>query len=99
MSSELDDVARSLFIGSIPYIWRKLAPATLKSLGNWMVYFLRRFSQYTGWVRPPCGTPGPTTSSLPPPPSPTAGSHLSPFHPVSPSLSLCRQASALGLPC
>ncbi|XP_055003053.1 dynein axonemal heavy chain 10 [Sorex araneus] len=50
MSSELDDVARSLFIGSIPHIWRKLAPATLKSLGNWMVYFLRRFSQYTAWV-------------------------------------------------
>ncbi|XP_069353306.1 dynein axonemal heavy chain 10 isoform X2 [Eulemur rufifrons] len=50
MSIELDDVARSLFIGSIPNIWRKLAPDTLKSLGNWMVYFLRRFSQYTLWV-------------------------------------------------
>lgn len=50
MSSELDDVARSLFIGHIPGIWRKLAPDTLKSLGNWMVYFLRRFSQYTSWV-------------------------------------------------
>lgn len=63
MSSELDDVARSLFIGNIPHIWRKLAPDTLKSLGNWMLYFLRRFSQYTSWVRgrwcpadpaPPC---------------------------------------------
>lgn len=55
MSSELDDVARSLFLGQIPNIWRKLAPDTLKSLGNWMVYFLRRFSQYTSWVsdRPP----------------------------------------------
>ncbi|XP_019604311.2 dynein axonemal heavy chain 10 [Rhinolophus sinicus] len=50
MSSELDDVARSLFLGQIPAIWRKLAPDTLKSLGNWMVYFLRRFSQYTSWV-------------------------------------------------
>lgn len=50
MSSELDDVARSLFLGQIPTIWRKLAPDTLKSLGNWMVYFLRRFSQYTSWV-------------------------------------------------
>lgn len=50
MSSELDDVARSLFIGQIPNIWRKLAPDTLKSLGNWMLYFLRRFSQYTSWV-------------------------------------------------
>ena len=51
MSSELDDVARSLFIGQIPNIWRKLAPDTLKSLGNWMLYFLQRFSQYTSWVR------------------------------------------------
>ena len=50
MSSELDDVARSLFLGQIPNIWRKLAPDTLKSLGNWMPYFLRRFSQYTTWV-------------------------------------------------
>ncbi|XP_027269695.1 dynein heavy chain 10, axonemal isoform X2 [Cricetulus griseus] len=50
MSSELDDVARSLFLGHIPHIWRKLAPDTLKTLGNWMLYFLRRFSQYTLWV-------------------------------------------------
>ncbi|XP_025789014.1 dynein heavy chain 10, axonemal [Puma concolor] len=50
MSNELDDVARSLFLGQIPSIWRKLAPDTLKSLGNWMPYFLRRFSQYTSWV-------------------------------------------------
>ncbi|XP_011803966.1 PREDICTED: dynein heavy chain 10, axonemal [Colobus angolensis palliatus] len=50
MSNELDDVARSLFIGHIPNIWRRLAPDTLKSLGNWMVYFLRRFSQYMLWV-------------------------------------------------
>ncbi|XP_039735198.1 dynein axonemal heavy chain 10 [Pteropus medius] len=56
MSSELDDVARSLFIGQIPNIWRKLAPDTLKSLGNWMLYFLRRFSQYTSWVTE--GEPG-----------------------------------------
>lgn len=51
MSNELDDVARSLFLGQIPSIWRKLAPDTLKSLGNWMLHFLRRFSQYTLWVR------------------------------------------------
>jgi hypothetical protein len=50
MSSELDDVARSLFHGSIPNIWRKLAPDTLKTLGNWILYFLRRFSQYMQWV-------------------------------------------------
>ncbi|XP_075390744.1 dynein axonemal heavy chain 10 [Tenrec ecaudatus] len=56
MSSELDDVAKSLFIGNIPNIWRKLAPDTLKSLGNWMVYFLHRFMQYTSWVME--GEPG-----------------------------------------
>uniref|UniRef100_A0A8C5JYE8 Dynein, axonemal, heavy chain 10 n=1 Tax=Jaculus jaculus TaxID=51337 RepID=A0A8C5JYE8_JACJA len=50
MSNELDDVAKSLFLGQIPNIWRKLAPDTLKSLGNWIIYFLRRFSQYTQWV-------------------------------------------------
>lgn len=63
MSSELDDVARSLFLGHIPHIWRKLAPDTLKSLGNWMLYFLRRFSQYTYWVRAPV----PSTTPAPPP--------------------------------
>ncbi|KAM4707116.1 dynein axonemal heavy chain 10 [Discoglossus pictus] len=50
MSSELDEVARALFNGHIPNIWRKLAPDTLKSLGNWMIHFRRRFNQYTSWV-------------------------------------------------
>uniref|UniRef100_A0A8C9QGL1 Dynein axonemal heavy chain 10 n=1 Tax=Spermophilus dauricus TaxID=99837 RepID=A0A8C9QGL1_SPEDA len=50
MSNELDDVARSLFIGHIPNTWRKLAPDTLKSLGNWMIYFLRRVGPYTPLV-------------------------------------------------
>jgi dynein heavy chain len=50
MSSELDDVARALFNGQIPSIWRRLAPDTLKSLGNWMIHFQRRFTQYTTWV-------------------------------------------------
>ena len=50
MSSELDDVARSLFNGQIPGIWRRLAPATLKSLGNWMIHFEGRFKQYSTWV-------------------------------------------------
>lgn len=51
MSSELDEVARALFNGQIPNIWRKLAPATLKSLGNWMEHFLKRLNQYNRWVR------------------------------------------------
>ncbi|XP_072163343.1 dynein axonemal heavy chain 10-like [Diadema setosum] len=50
MSNELDNVARALFNGQLPQIWRKLAPDTLKSLGNWMLHFQRRFNQYTTWV-------------------------------------------------
>lgn len=51
MSSELDEVARALFNGHIPAIWKKLAPDTLKSLGNWMSHFKRRYKQYSYWVR------------------------------------------------
>ncbi|XP_053509735.1 dynein axonemal heavy chain 10 isoform X2 [Ictalurus furcatus] len=50
MSSELDEVARALFNGQIPAIWRKLAPDTLKSLGNWMIHLKRRYDQYSSWV-------------------------------------------------
>ena len=50
MSSELDDVAKSLFNGQIPSIWRRLAPETLKSLGNWIIHFEHRYKQYNGWV-------------------------------------------------
>ena len=32
-------------------IWRKLAPATLKGLGNWMIHLLGRHNQYHRWVR------------------------------------------------
>lgn len=50
MSNELDEVARALFNGHIPAIWKKLAPDTLKSLGNWMSHFNRRYEQYSHWV-------------------------------------------------
>uniref|UniRef100_A0A8B9MLI2 Dynein axonemal heavy chain 10 n=1 Tax=Accipiter nisus TaxID=211598 RepID=A0A8B9MLI2_9AVES len=50
MSSELDDVARALFNGQIPGIWRRLAPDTLKTLGNWIIFFRARYNQYTIWV-------------------------------------------------
>lgn len=50
MSAELDEVARSLYNGQIPSIWRALAPATLKSLGNWIIHFLKRNEQYSKWV-------------------------------------------------
>ena len=51
MSSELDEVSRALFNGHIPAIWKKLAPDTLKSLGNWIGHFKRRYDQYSQWVR------------------------------------------------
>ncbi|XP_015274779.1 PREDICTED: dynein heavy chain 10, axonemal [Gekko japonicus] len=50
MSNVLDDVARALFNGQIPGIWRKLAPDTLKTLANWMIHFRNRHNQYTTWV-------------------------------------------------
>ncbi|POI33535.1 hypothetical protein CIB84_002713, partial [Bambusicola thoracicus] len=50
MSSELDDVARALFNGQIPGIWRRLAPDTLKTLGNWIIFFRERYNQYNTWV-------------------------------------------------
>lgn len=84
MSSELDDVARSLFIGQIPNIWRKLAPDTLKSLGNWMLYFLRRFSQYTSWVSERQGPSAGLRCSrdpLRPPPDPASSPHPPPHRP------------------
>merc|ERR1711881_781732 len=50
MSSELDDIARSLFNGQLPDMWRALAPSTKKSLAAWMEHFERRLQQYTAWV-------------------------------------------------
>ncbi|XP_069727356.1 dynein axonemal heavy chain 10 [Phaenicophaeus curvirostris] len=50
MSSELDDVARALFNGQIPAIWQRLAPDTLKTLGNWIIFFRARYDQYASWV-------------------------------------------------
>ena len=51
MSNELDELAKSLYNGQLPVMWRSLSPETLKSLGNWMIHFLRRFEQYTTWVK------------------------------------------------
>ena len=51
MSNELDDLAKSLFNGQLPTMWRRLAPATKKTLGNWMTHFFKRNAQYTSWVR------------------------------------------------
>ncbi len=50
MSNELDDLAKSLYNGQLPTMWRRLAPATKKSLGNWMEHFFKRNDQYNKWV-------------------------------------------------
>lgn len=51
MSNQLDEIARSLFNGQLPAQWRRLAPDTLKTLGNWMVHFERRYQQYDNWIK------------------------------------------------
>ena len=50
MSSVLESIGDSLFNGSIPAVWAKLAPATLKNLAGWMEHFERRYQQYNDWV-------------------------------------------------
>jgi len=50
MSAELDDLSVSLFNGTLPAAWRRLAPATEKHLGSWMAHFQRRYEQYVQWV-------------------------------------------------
>jgi len=50
MSSELDELGTGIFNGQLPGMWRKLTPATDKSLGSWMLFHQRRYSQYKAWV-------------------------------------------------
>lgn len=50
MSNELDDLAKALYNGQLPSMWRRLAPATKKTLGNWMDHFFKRNAQYTAWI-------------------------------------------------
>ncbi|XP_060518939.1 LOW QUALITY PROTEIN: dynein axonemal heavy chain 10 [Cylas formicarius] len=49
MDSVLDNVAYSLFNGQLPQSWRRLAPATCKSLGGWIEHFEARQQQYFSW--------------------------------------------------
>jgi dynein heavy chain len=51
MSSELDELAASLFNGFLPSKWAKLAPQTEKNLGAWMDHFSNRIKQYNSWVK------------------------------------------------
>ena len=50
MSNELEELSRSIYNGTLPEMWRRFTPATLKSLGNWMLYHVDRHTQYYTWV-------------------------------------------------
>lgn len=50
MSNELEDLARALYNGALPAMWRLYTPATLKSLGNWMLFHIKRHAQYHVWI-------------------------------------------------
>lgn len=50
MDAVLESVANSLFNGTLPQAWARLAPATKKNLSGWMEHFERRIEQYTSWV-------------------------------------------------
>lgn len=50
MSLELDELANALFNGLLPGMWARLNPATLKTLGSWMLWFQRRYRQYRDWA-------------------------------------------------
>ncbi|TPX54389.1 hypothetical protein PhCBS80983_g05954 [Powellomyces hirtus] len=51
MSAKLDELASSLFNGTLPGMWRGLCPQTEKGLGGWMSHFERRFQQYSSWIK------------------------------------------------
>lgn len=38
MDEELENIAQSVFIGELPRNWTAVAPATEKSLANWLEY-------------------------------------------------------------
>ncbi|VDO04672.1 unnamed protein product [Rodentolepis nana] len=50
MSTELDAVAACLGRGTIPAAWRKLVPATEKSLADWLQQLIQRNEQYKSWA-------------------------------------------------
>ena len=50
MDAVLESVANSLYNGTLPKEWAKLAPDTRKNLAGWMEHFERRIAQYTSWV-------------------------------------------------
>jgi dynein heavy chain len=51
MSNELEDLYKSLVIGVVPSLWKKLAPETQMNLASWIVHFKKRQQQYAEWVK------------------------------------------------
>ncbi|CAB0039667.1 unnamed protein product [Trichogramma brassicae] len=49
MDVVLENIANSLYNGTLPNEWARLAPATKKNLSSWMEHFERRIAQYTSW--------------------------------------------------
>jgi len=50
MSNDMEELSKSIYNGTLPELWRRFTPATLKSLGNWMLYHIDRHTQYYTWV-------------------------------------------------
>jgi len=50
LSIELEKIANSLYNGTIPALWLRFTPLTLKSLGNWMPFYIARDLQYREWI-------------------------------------------------
>ncbi|XP_058809033.1 dynein axonemal heavy chain 10 [Phymastichus coffea] len=49
MDYTLENVGNSLYNGTLPKEWARLAPDTRKRLASWMEHFEKRISQYTSW--------------------------------------------------
>ena len=50
MNNDLEEISSSLYFGTIPMCWRRLAPDTKKSLSSWIAYHLDRYKQYYNWA-------------------------------------------------
>lgn len=51
LSSDLEDLSTSLFVGAVPTLWLKRSPATQMGLSNWINHFIKRYEQYAAWTK------------------------------------------------